>query len=662
MLNNSMELKIFLKNCFGIGKLEHSFDLSKDNAIMVYAPNGTMKTSLARTFMCLEDNHNAADLLDDTKVSKYSIQLDGNFVANDQVYVYKTEDNQIEPNGILQIEEDNIKSFIASPNEIDQYKSTLKPLKAFLDEINMRFSKLVRLGNYFFDEEVVKLYNIEGILSRYDSISKAIFESHTFDISKCNFNEIMYDELFDKNRISAKYINAHYNELVNPNKTVRKKVKVGSGGQKRWNRLCEIVDSNSYVKSKIGDLESLRREYLLYFIHSESTIMSEFYSLYVKEKEKLQDIINKVNKDNQLWNHVVSIFHYRFNVPYALELENKAKVILLNDIPYVNYVHQGTTGHKKYKGKEHFLNFISTGEKRAYYLLLNLFELEKRKERKEKQIIVIDDIAESFDYKNKYAIIEYLADLKDCKNFILIILTHNFDFYRTVHSRLNVKNIFIANKDKERNVTLQKGSYVRDIIKNKLIKNIDNSLYLIALIPFVRNIVEYTKGGSSDEYIQLTSFLHVKPETESLTMGDLMRIVAANIHIANKVSISNTDQKYINCLYCKAEDVVKYDNLIAIENKLVLSMAIRIIAELFMTREIGGKTDENRDVNSNQTKFLFEKYRKCHPAKENESKIIRKVLMLTSENIHINNFMFEPIIDLSLDELKYLYNEVKSLQ
>ena len=659
MLNNSMELKIFLKNCFGIGKLEHSFDLSKDNAIMVYAPNGTMKTSLARTFMCLEDNHNAADLLDDTKVSKYSIQLDGNFVANDQVYVYKTEDNQIEPNGISHIEEDNLGSFISSPKEVAEFKNILEPIGVILRGLDDKFNKFVDYGKIVFHEEVLKLYKENGILAKYDSLYKAIIESKGFDTSKCNFSGVYYKELFDKHGVSAKYINSHYNELISTT-TQRKIVKVV--GQRRWNRLCKIVDDNSYIRSKIGDLDSLRKEFLLFFIKSENTIISEYFSLYNKIRGQLLNIISKVNKDTQLWDLIISIFNNRFHVPYHLQLDNKAEALLNHDFLRIKYLHSNGRGEIEYKSKEHFLNFVSTGEKRAYYLLINLFEIEKRKTRKKKQIIVIDDIAESFDYKNKYAIIEYLADLKDCKNFILIILTHNFDFYRTVHSRLNVKNIFIANKDKERNVTLQKGSYVRDIIKNKLIKNIDNPLYLIALIPFVRNIVEYTKGGSSDEYIQLTSFLHVKPETESLTMWDLMRIVAANIHIANKVSISNTDQKYINCLYCKAEDVVKSDNIIAIENKLVLSMAIRIIAELFMTREIGGKTDENRDVNSNQTKFLFEKYRKCHPAKENESKIIRKVLMLTSENIHINNFMFEPIIDLSLDELKYLYNEVKSLQ
>lgn len=54
------------------------------------------------------------------------------------------------------------------------------------------------------------------------------------------------------------------------------------------------------------------------------------------------------------------------------------------------------------------LNVLSQGEKRALYILNIIFEIEARKELDQKTILIIDDIADSFDYKNKYAIIEYL--------------------------------------------------------------------------------------------------------------------------------------------------------------------------------------------------------------------------------------------------------------
>ncbi len=43
-------LKMELEHCYGIRKLEHTFDFRNSKAVAVYAPNGAMKSSLANTF------------------------------------------------------------------------------------------------------------------------------------------------------------------------------------------------------------------------------------------------------------------------------------------------------------------------------------------------------------------------------------------------------------------------------------------------------------------------------------------------------------------------------------------------------------------------------------------------------------------------------------
>lgn len=48
--SNKMKFNINLLNCFGIRKLDNSFDLSRGNFVLIYAHNGTMKTSLAKLF------------------------------------------------------------------------------------------------------------------------------------------------------------------------------------------------------------------------------------------------------------------------------------------------------------------------------------------------------------------------------------------------------------------------------------------------------------------------------------------------------------------------------------------------------------------------------------------------------------------------------------
>ena len=55
---------------------------------------------------------------------------------------------------------------------------------------------------------------------------------------------------------------------------------------------------------------------------------------------------------------------------------------------------------------------LSTGEKKALYILNIIFEIEARTKAGQQTLLVVDDIADSFDYKNKYAIIQYLLDIR----------------------------------------------------------------------------------------------------------------------------------------------------------------------------------------------------------------------------------------------------------
>jgi hypothetical protein len=54
-------LKVALEHCYGIRQLKHSFDFTNHRTIPVYAPNGSMKTSLATTFSDLGKDQNSVD-------------------------------------------------------------------------------------------------------------------------------------------------------------------------------------------------------------------------------------------------------------------------------------------------------------------------------------------------------------------------------------------------------------------------------------------------------------------------------------------------------------------------------------------------------------------------------------------------------------------------
>lgn len=64
-------------------------------------------------------------------------------------------------------------------------------------------------------------------------------------------------------------------------------------------------------------------------------------------------------------------------------------------------------------------------------------------------------------------------------------------------------------------------------------------------------------------------------------------------------------------------------------------------------------------ISSNQTSKLIEKYKQLDTAERKIVDILDEVNLTTSENIHLNSFMYEPILDMSDEHLKELYKKVK---
>ena len=224
-------------------------------------------------------------------------------------------------------------------------------------------------------------------------------------------------------------------------------------------------------------------------------------------------------------------------------------------------------------------------------------------------------------------------------------------------------NIFFADKKADRSVKMCKGIYKTDILKNKMLSKLDDRRAFISCIPFVRNLIEYTKGDN-DDYKKLTACLHMKDVTVVITLGDIQEIYCREVKdaIDKDAAISFKADNYLAALFEEAEAVMKDPNEVEIVNKLVLSMAIRLKAEEFMNDVL--TEDQKGDIKpkSNRTAKLVTILKKYHYGDmEDQCLLMNKVLMLTSENIHMNNFMFEPLVDISIIYLKQLYEEVKGL-
>ena len=177
-------------------------------------------------------------------------------------------------------------------------------------------------------------------------------------------------------------------------------------------------------------------------------------NVYKKGKVEIKKIIDKARSEKTEWENVIEIFNRRFYVPYTLNVRNKEDTVLKDEAPSVEYCYKDIEGNIEDVNGDLLLKVLSQGEKRALYLLNIIFEIESRRKLGIPTLFIIDDIADSFDYKNKYAIIEYLKEISESRNFLSIILTHNFDFFRTVQDRVmhgnKFTNSYMAIKEKEK--------------------------------------------------------------------------------------------------------------------------------------------------------------------------------------------------------------------
>ena len=249
-----------------------------------------------------------------------------------------------------------------------------------------------------------------------------------------------------------------------------------------------------------------------------------------------------------------------------------------------------------------------------------------------------------------------------------MILTHNFDFYRTVKSRLNISrhNCLIAQRDEEGTISVSEFKYQKDFFKNVIMDNIkDGNIsndakkkFLFASIPFYRNLCEYS--GKEVDYKELTCFIHLKTDpldTESLMISDLWNKV--NPFLGN-TPFNGLDENYYIALCRIAFQCANDTNdEVLLDNKLVMSLAIRLCAEKFLKQVLTENGQDCQDATSNQTRVWSK--RAAQFLTPEQKATIDEVNLITPENIHLNAFMFEPLIDISDWALKELYDKVMHL-
>lgn len=433
----------------------------------------------------------------------------------------------------------------------------------------------------------------------------------------------------------------------------------------------ECIKDNIAILRELQDYDTFRKKVLLgYFSESETDrLFNELYILYSSKKGELIEIIKEAQAEQARWKNIVDLFNARFYVPFKVQIDNQKDIILRQQTPKLTFIYCNPTGKEIEQSRDEILKILSKGEMRTFFILQMLFEIETRKDRPDESLIVLDDISNSFDYQNKFAIIEYINDISNnnSNKFKVVLLTHNFDFYRNATQRLRIKKFLMATKEADGKIALHRDSYIMRTPLENEIRN-TSTCNFISMIPFTRNIVEYIEGSDFDsgigqennDFMILTNCLHLMDKTLLLTDSDIDAVIRR--HIKNhKYGYTPTGSKIIDLIYNEAQTIVNSSNPeeFQIENKVVLSIAIRLKAETYMKSQLllVGETESSLKSGENQTTKWISKMNEKIPTNPN-LKILERVNMMTPECIRINSFMYESLIDMSIRHLVLLYKDI----
>ncbi|WP_121059417.1 hypothetical protein [Helicobacter pylori] len=712
-----MGLKINIENCYGIGKIKDTFlNFSQANSCLLYAQNGVFKTSFAKSLTDLINNEMPKDNFYPKRESKIEIEFNGNKISKENVAVFHSYDEKFSS-------EDSVTTFMAKSELKQRYDNIFSELekekKAFLKSLKSDFDyekeiKTIFKNKNFYeilDNHLTEIENSEEHYSfKYHDIfdkSEKVkdFVNENRDLIEQYFNK--YKELLSLSKVFkhtevGDFGTNHANDLkkaLENNRFFKANHSLIIAGEeiKNYNKLSEIFEeeknkilNNEDLKNSFANIEkfinankelrafkdainrdntlliellnydSFREKVLFSYLKQSIQNVRSLVELYREKKPEIEEIIKQANKDQKEWESVIEIFNQRFLVPFKVELQNQKDILLNEETAQFRFIFSDDNQDMNVQ-KEDLQKHLSGGEKRALYILQILFEIEARKRSDKTQLLVFDDISDSFDYRNKHAIIEYLNDLQECWQFKLLVMTHNFDFYRTLASRLGIprEQIKMIRKNDAREIIFENGGYLKDFVKH--IKDSQEDKDFFALIPFVRNLIEYTsfQADKNNNYIKLTNCLHMKEDTKDIQIQEISKIFDSVFGTERKKRNIEKDgsKLYLQAIYDIAEEIYKNENCnhIELQNKIIFSIAIRLKAEEWMLN----KLNQEFEPTKNQTRGLYNATKE--ELSDDEKRIIQKVLMITPENIHINSFMFEPILDTSLDHLYTCFEEIKNL-
>ncbi|MCA5588195.1 hypothetical protein [Finegoldia magna] len=186
-------LECKLKNCYGIDEFNHEFDFTNTNVITVYAKNGLMKTSFAKTFKKIQDGKadEIRDEIFDIK-AEVNVSIDGQDIRKEQVFVIKSFENYYESSSVADLLVD---------------EKTKKSITTLLKQKNIFLKKLVQYSGLKIEktQQGRKIYELEPTIVSDMNLSEKSFLLSLKELgeveNKTYLPNVKYSTIFDNSVI-----------------------------------------------------------------------------------------------------------------------------------------------------------------------------------------------------------------------------------------------------------------------------------------------------------------------------------------------------------------------------------------------------------------------------------------------------------------------------
>lgn len=695
-----------LENVYGIKKMVVNADSSnKLFQDIIYSRNGIFKTSFSTCLYELSNGNeqNIKDrITNNPALIRLEIVNDGVSTSNlkNKFIVFSREiyqkhykrlsdyDKELELLTIKQKDKEYVQRLL-----IDDTEEPLLELKVKSKEIGLDFEKTMDLLS---NKDLGYLDNIIYILNSIDEAPtmeitqvnfKKIFQKSYDFIDNKNFKdqvnnyinivnkrvkEELFDEKFDENNCLS-FLSAIKKEgflsrdknrgLIIQNKeyydfekleklfkdTIKKIVddpKILEINKELLKTIGNSAEANNVKKEIVNNPIlvkelSLGRENIIKAALKNSGIQFKYWlEVLKKTKEELTRVFYQVQSKKNYFEEAIEIYKKRFQPAFDIDLANRQESMLGLELPYILFKHKSNPNYEL--EEDQLYDILSSGERTTLNIIK--FIVEYISNKKNNPIIILDDIVETFDYSNRYAFIEYINDIVK-EGMTLIVLTHNFEFYKTLSSRVRGLRKLVASIDKKGVVYIQKNKNIS--LNMEKILNINNPEALYFAIPYLRE----TKIILQQDTSLLTSCLHYKANTKNIKIKDILEFFPQK-----KSAIEIDDEKlYLVGLKELATNMSEFDDY-DIVKKTILSMCCRIFLE---EKIIGNNFSIVEETNFNQFTYLRNTYK--DQLNDNVVQLMDKVQLATPEFIHGNAFMYEPLVDIKGTYLKEIYKEVVNL-